>query len=78
MSEREVRGDFDYILSKIVGGAGLAQWIISFSLWPIVFASAYPLIIHLFTAYAPRNSNVISEIHEVKTDLFWPLSKRSL
>ena len=55
MSEREVRGDFDYILSKIVGGAGLAQWIISFSLWPIVFASAYPLIIHLFTAYAPRN-----------------------
>ena len=52
--EVETPADIDYILTNIVGGGGLWQWVIVFALWPITFASAYPAIVFMFSAFAPR------------------------
>ena len=46
--------DIDYILEEIVGGGGLWQWYIVAIMYPIVFASGFPLVLHMFTAYAPK------------------------
>ena len=55
LSKMEVVRDIDYILSNYVGGIGLWQWMIMLALWPINFASTNALILHMFTAFAPRH-----------------------
>lgn len=47
--------DIDHILANIVGGAGKWQWTMVFAMWPITFAAGYPLLLHMFTAFAPRH-----------------------
>ena len=51
----EYASDIDYIFENIVGGGGLWQWYIVVVMYPIVFASGFPLILHMFTAFAPRH-----------------------
>ena len=43
----------DYILEKIVGGSGRWQWRTYFLLLPVDIISGLPLLMHLFTSYAP-------------------------
>lgn len=50
----EEGSDIDYIFENVVGGGGLWQWAIVIIMYPIVFASGFPLILHMFTAYAPE------------------------
>ena len=45
--------DIDYIFENIVGGGGKWQWYIMALIYPIVFTSAPPCVLHLFTAYLP-------------------------
>ena len=45
--------DIDYIFENIVGGGGKWQWYIMLLTYPIMFASAPPCVLHLFTAYLP-------------------------
>ena len=47
--------DIDFILTNFVGGRGLWQWLVIFALWPINFAALNALVLHMFTAYAPRH-----------------------
>ena len=53
MSSEEA-SDIDFIFENVVGGGGLWQWAIVIIMYPIVFASGFPLILHMFTAYAPE------------------------
>ena len=55
MSSGDQGLDIDFILSNIVGGGGRWQWVIVFAMWPITFAAGYPLLLHMFTAFAPRH-----------------------
>ena len=50
----EEGSDIDYIFENVVGGGGLWQSAIVIIMYPIVFASGFPLILHMFTAYAPE------------------------
>jgi hypothetical protein len=54
MSE-DIGTDIDYILENIVGGGGRWQWAIVGLLYPIGVASGFPLLIHMFAAFAPRH-----------------------
>ena len=45
--------DIDYIFENIVGGGGKWQWYIMLLTYPIMFASAPPCVLHLFTAFLP-------------------------
>ena len=45
----EYASDIDFIFENVVGGGGLWQWFIVVIMYPIVFASGFPLILHMFT-----------------------------
>jgi hypothetical protein len=55
MSEEDVVGyDIDYILEHIVGGGGRWQWSVVAMMWPIGICAGFPLLLHMFAAFAPR------------------------
>ena len=47
--------DIDYILDNYVGGGSRWQWLTFFATLPTVWASLYPLFIHIFAAYKPAH-----------------------
>ena len=55
MKEEETNPNhgIDYILTNIVGGGGKWQWVIVFAMLPTTLTSV-SLLLHMFTAYAPR------------------------
>ena len=55
MSNMEAGTDIDFILTNFVGGRGLWQWLVLLAMWPINFAALCALVLHMFTAYAPRH-----------------------
>ena len=57
MSEEQVSiaPDIDYIFENVVGGNNFWQWYILFLLWPILTASVFPWLLHLFTSYEPKH-----------------------
>lgn len=82
--EGETQADIDYILTNIVGGGGRWQWVMVFAMWPITFAAGYPLILHMFTAFAPRYYIFFApnfylhdffEAHLTRNDAFCPQTK---
>ena len=55
MEDSEKNLDFDTILENYVGGGGKWQWRKLFWLAPAHIAYSIPILLHLFTAYAPSH-----------------------
>ena len=65
--------DIDFILTNFVGGRGLWQWLAIFAMWPVNFAALNALVLHMFTAYAPRHRYeraLLFTLREVDGDFF--------
>ncbi len=45
----------DYLLTHHIGGHGRWQWRLLLYIFPIAFASGYPLMLHTLAAYEPRH-----------------------
>ena len=53
--------NIDYLLKTYVGGSGRWQWGLMLCLFPVCFASGYPLLIHTLATYEPAH-RLVSKI----------------
>ena len=51
----EKKRDIDYIFDELVGGCGKWQWRTTCLLFPLFWASVYPVFLPVFAASAPRH-----------------------
>jgi len=51
----------DHILTEYVGGHGPYQWKLLAAVYPVGFASGYPLLLHMMSTYAPPHRCYVEE-----------------
>ena len=60
VQEIRMSNDIDFLLEKVVGGGGWAQWIILICQVAIMIASGLPTLIHIFAAFEPSHRCYVS------------------